>query len=211
MDMIWMAMIAGGIVFAALTGNGDKVTNAIIDAPAEAVNLCITMLGIMGLWLGIMRMASDCGLIDALTRLMRPVIKLLFPKLDPNSPACRYIAANFTANLLGLGWAATPYGLKAMKELKKESERKADFTGGGETAKGNEGLKNSETATDEMCTFLIINMSSLQLIPVSVIAYRSRYGSVDPSSIIGPGLAATFVSTLTAVIFCIMINRKARS
>lgn len=190
MDLIWLVMIAGGIVFAAFTGNGENVANAIIDAPSEAVNLCITMLGIMGLWMGIMRIASDCGLIDIITRMMRPVIKLLFPDLDPESPACGYIAANFTANLLGLGWAATPYGIKAMRELKKENKCSED------------------TASNDMCTFLIINMSSLQLIPVSVIAYRSRYGSVNPSAIVGPGLAATFVSTIAAVIFCIIMNRR---
>jgi spore maturation protein A len=131
---------------------------------------------------------------------MSPVLHFLFPRIPKEHKANEYIAANIAANILGLGWAATPMGLKAMKELAAlERER---------LASQKHPLKK---ASDEMCTFLVINISSLQLIPVSVIAYRAQYGAVNPASIVLPGLIATAVSTLVAVVFCRLMCRKGES
>jgi spore maturation protein A len=137
-----------------------------------------------------MRIAESGGVIEALSRRMEPFLNFLFPHIPKSHPARKYIASNMAANIFGLGWAATPAGLKAMKALQELN--RAD----------------SNIATPEMCTFLIINISSLQLIPVSIIAYRSQYGSVNPAAIIGPGLVATLCSTLAAVIFCRIMQRK---
>ena len=135
---------------------------------------------------------------------MRPLLRFLFPGLPRGHKAEAYISANFIANFLGLGWAATPAGLKAMEELGKlEDDRRNGKVSGIERRKG--------IASNEMCTFLIINISSLQLIPVNVIAYRSQYGSPNPAAIVGAGIAATAVSTGVAVIFCKLMDRGRRS
>jgi spore maturation protein A len=143
------------------------------------------------------RGAGDRGLVDQLARRMGPVLTFLFPRLDPDGEARKQISVNMIANILGLGWAATPAGLKAMEELKKVEEERG--MGGAARQEG--------TASNEMCTFLIINISSLQLIPMNMIAYRSQYGSVNPTAIVGPALAATFISTVVAVIFCRIMDR----
>ena len=185
---LWAAMMAAGIVWAALHGTLPAVTDAVLSSAREAVTLAITMLGIM-------EIGNSAGLMDALTRRAEPVLNFLFPGLRRGHPARKQIAVNLIANMLGLSWAATPAGIGAMKELKKlEDERRAGRAPGPARGEG--------TAGNEMCTFLILNVSSLQLIPVSIIAYRSQYGSVNPAAVAGPALAATLVSTLTAVIFC---------
>ena len=192
---LWAAMMAAGIVWAALHGTLPAVTDAVLSSAREAVTLAITMLGIMAFWSGIMEIGNSAGLMDALTRRAEPVLNFLFPGLRRGHRARKQIAVNPIANMLGLSWAATPAGIGAMKELKKlEDERRAGRAPGPARGEG--------TAGNEMCTFLILNVSSLQLIPVSMIAYRSQYGSVNPAAVAGPALAATLVSTLTAVIFC---------
>ena len=131
---------------------------------------------------------------------MRPILKFLFPDLPTDCEAARQISVNFIANILGLGWAATPAGLTAMKELEElEEERRA----AGDPAAVTQG-----TASDEMCTFLVMNISSLQLIPVNIIAYRSQYHSVSAAAVTGPCLVATMVSTLAAVFFCRIMDRS---
>ena len=180
-----------------LHGQMTAVTDGAIQASKEAVTLCITMLGVMTLWTGVLEIGHRSGLVDQLARRMGPVLTFLFPRLDPDGEARKQISVNMSANILGLGWAATPAGLKAMEELKKvEEERRM---GGAARQEG--------TACNEMCTFLIINISSLQLIPMNMIAYRSQYGSVNPTAIVGPALAATFISTVVAVIFCRIMDR----
>ena len=192
---LWAAMMAAGIVWAALHGTLPAVTDAVLSSAREAVTLAITMLGIMAFWSGIMEIGNSAGLMDALTRRAEPVLNFLFPGLRRGHPARKQIAVNLIANMLGLSWAATPAGIGAMRERKKrEDERRAGRAPGPARGEG--------TAGNEMCTFLILNVSSLQLIPVSIIAYRSQYGSVNPAAVAGPALAATLVSTLTAVIFC---------
>ena len=196
-NYLWAGMTLTGILWGALHGQMTAVTDGAIQASKEAVTLCITMLGVMTLWTGVLEIGHRSGLVDQLARRMGPVLTFLFPRLDPDGEARKQISVNMIANILGLGWAATPAGLKAMEELKKVEEERG--MGGAARQEG--------TASNEMCTFLIINISSLQLIPMNMIAYRSQYGSVNPTAIVGPALAATFISTVVAVIFCRIMDR----
>ncbi|MBO5247260.1 MAG: nucleoside recognition protein [Eubacterium sp.] len=184
MNLLWGIMILIGVVFGAFHGGLGSLTEAAVSASKEAVSLAITMAGVIAMWSGLMEIAQETGLVQACTRRMRPLLCFLFPHLVPDSRANELIATNFIANIFGLGWAATPAGLEAMQELKLLSgEKKA-------------------VASKEMCTFLVLNISSLQLIPVNMIAYRSQYGSTNPSFIVGPGILATLVSTFVAVVLC---------
>lgn len=188
LNKLWGIMLLAGIIVAAFTGKIGEAGTAAIDSSKEAVTLCIAMLGVMSMWTGIMNVAKKAGLIDAMTRALRPALRFLFPGVPEGHRANEYIASNIIANMLGLGWAATPYGLKAMEEMKELNQ-------------------GSHIASPDMCTFLIINISSLQLIPVNIIAYRSEYGSVSPTSIIGMGLVATLVSTAAGVIFSVAARK----
>lgn len=195
LNYLWAGMILAGVIYGALTGNMPAVTNAAIDSAKEAVTLCITMTGVIALWSGLMQIGTEAGMIPAASRRLQPLMRFLFPDLPKGHPAEEYITTNFIANVLGLGWAATPAGLRAMEELGKlEEERRNGRASGPVRAWG--------TASNEMCTFLILNISSLQLIPVNIIAYRSQYGSVNPAAIVGAGIVATMVSTGAAIIYC---------
>ncbi len=205
LNYIWAFMILIGVVYGAFTGKMAEVTSAALDSAGDAVSLCITMIGVMALWVGLMEIAQKSGLIAKLTRGIQPFISFLFPRIPKGHPAREYIATNLIANVLGLGWACTPAGLKAMEELAKlEAER---GTAGYLSNHSTDG-RRERVASSEMCTFLILNISSLQLIPVNMIAYRQQYGSVNPAGIIAPAIVATFVSTLTAVVYCKMKDRK---
>lgn len=215
LNYLWAGMTLTGILWGALHGQMTAVTDGAIQASKEAVTLCITMLGVMTLWTGVLEIGHRSGLVDQLAGRMGPILTFLFPRLDPDGKARKQISVNVTANILGLGWAATPAGLKAMEELKKvEEERRKggaagrkDTPGQEDTAGQRAAARQAGTASNEMCTFLIINISSLQLIPMNMIAYRSQYGSVNPTAIVGPALAATFISTVVAVIFCRIMDR----
>lgn len=204
LNYLWAGMILVGIIFAAFTGRMPDITNAALDSSKEAITLCITMMGVMSFWVGLMEIATKAGIITSASRKIRPLIRFLFPKLPENHPAQEHITTNIIANVLGLGWAATPAGLRAMEELGKleEDRRKGSLSGP---------VRKRGIASNEMCTFLIINISSLQLIPVNVIAYRSQYGSVNPAAIVGPGIVATAVSTIVAVIYCKIMDGKRRA
>ena len=203
LNYLWAGMILVGIVFGAFNGRMQDITNAALDSSKEAVTLCITMIGVMAFWTGIMEIASKAGIIRMASRKMRPLVRFLFPGMPEGHKAEEHITTNFIANFLGLGWAATPAGLRAMEELGRlEDDRRAGRAQGPVRKKG--------VAGNEMCTFLIINISSLQLIPMNVIAYRSQYGSPDPAAIIGVGILATMVSTGAAVVFCRMMDRRRR-
>ena len=195
LNYLWAAMILLGIIFAAFTGRMPDITNAAIDSSKEAISLCITMMGVMSLWVGLMEIAEKAGLIQSASRRIRPLIRFLFPNLPVGHPAEEHITTNLIANVLGLGWAATPAGLRAMEELGRlEEDRRSGRQPGPIQKRG--------VASNEMCTFLIINISSLQLIPVNVIAYRSQYGSVNPAAIVGAVIIATSISTLAALLYC---------
>jgi len=146
-------------------------------------------------WMGLMKIAEQAGLIAGFTKKLRPVLRFLFPKLPKDHIANEYLATNMVANIFGLGWAATPAGLKAMKELQKINEEKCRRYGENEH-------RGRDIASKEMCDFLIINISSLQLVPINIIAYRTQYGSVTPTDIMGPAIAATTVGTIVAFVFC---------
>lgn len=191
LNYLWGLMIIIGIIVGVLKGNIAEVSNATINSSKEAVTLCITMLGIMAMWTGLMQIAKKCGLIESLTRALRPILNYLFPDIPKDHIVNEYIASNMIANILGLGWAATPMGLMSMKELKKLNN-------------------DSERASCDMCTLLIINISSLQLIPVNVIAYRSQYGSINPAEILMAGIISTACSTIAGVIFATIARKRSQ-
>ena len=192
---LWAGMIVLGVLWGAWNGTMGEVGAFALESAQSAVTLCVTMAGILALWSGLIEVAKEAGILNRMEKGMRPALHFLFPEIPKGHPALQQIAVNFTANILGLGWAATPAGLAAMRELRTlEQER---------------GNPNPEIASKEMCTFLILNISSLQLIPVNIIAYRSQYGSVNPTAIVGPGILATAVSTAVAVVFCKVMERHA--
>lgn len=187
LNILWVIMIAGGIFFAAFHGTMGQITESFISSSTEAVNLCIFMLGVIGVWNGMMEIAVKSGLMKKIAKTMYPFIHWIFPDIPPRHKANEYIAANMAANILGLGWAATPAGLKAMRELQKLEE------GGGR-------------ASDMMCAFLVLNISSLQLVPINMIAYRSQYGSVNPAAVVLPAICATMISTIAGIVFIKIIE-----
>lgn len=193
LNYLWAGMVLIGVLWGAFHGQLPAVTEGALQASREAVALCITMLGVMSLWTGILEIGRRSGLVDQLAGKMSPLLTFLFPRLSPESEARKQISVNMIANLLGLGCAATPAGIKAMEELETVEKDRGTETG---------------RASNEMCTFLIINISSLQLIPMNMIAYRSQYGSVNPAAILGPSLVATLISTVVAVAFCKVMDRK---
>ena len=209
LNYIWACMILIGVIYGAMTGRMADVTNAALDSAGDAVSLCITMIGVMALWVGLMEIAQKSGLIAKLTRGIQPFISFLFPEIPKGHPAREYISTNLIANVLGLGWACTPAGLKAMEELAKLEEERGNpaYLAQSREVRGS-GIER--VASKEMCTFLILNISSLQLIPVNMIAYRQQYGSVNPAGIIAPAIVATFVSTAVAVVYCKVRDRRRR-
>jgi len=181
-------MILIGVAVAAFTGRLPQVTNGAIESAKEAVAISVTMLGILSMWTGMMRIGEDAGLIKTLTKRLMPILRWLFPQIPKGHKAMEYIATNFIANFLGLGWAATPPGLKAMEELQSLNGKK-------------------DRASREMCMFMVVNMSSLQLVSVNLLAYRAQYGSQNPSEIIGPGIFTTLVSTIVSIVFVKLMER----
>ncbi len=202
LNFLWAGMIGIGIIYGAFHGRLDDITNAILDSSKEAINLCVSMTGILSFWMGLMQIAEKSGILQGLAKVLAPVVHFLFPHIPKEHPSREYITMNFVANILGLGWAATPSGLKAMESLQQLEEERRRTSHALSKAKG--------VASDEMCVFLIMNISSLQLIPVNVIAYRSQYGSADPARIIGAGLVATGISTLAAAFYCKMRTHTLR-
>lgn len=201
LNYIWAFMIMLGVIYAACTGRMSDVTNGALDSAGEAISLCITMAGVMALWMGLMEIAKEAGLIARMTRGISPFLNFMFPGIPKGHSAREYIATNIIANVLGLGWACTPAGLKAMEALAKLEEERGtpDYLVHSTKA---EPFAQGRAASNEMCTFLILNISSLQLIPVNMIAYRSQYGSANPTGIIAPAILATLCSTLVAIIYC---------
>lgn len=211
MNYIWGGMLIIGIIFGVVTGNMQAVTDAVLQSSKEAVTLGISMLGIVAFWTGLMEVAGEAGVIAGLTRLISPFMRFLFPRIPKGHRAWDSLSANFVANILGLGWAATPAGLRAMSDLEElERERGNNEYLNTKTAAGSiqSHVTGTRTASNEMCTFLVMNISSLQLIPVNIIAYRSQYGSTNPAAVIAPAIVATFFSTVVAVVYCKVMNRK---
>ena len=188
LNYLWAGMILIGVCYGAVTGNIAAVGNGALEAAREAVSLCITMLGAVAFWVGLMEIAEHAGLIDKWRRGLKPLLRFLFPRLDLESEAAGYITTNMIANILGLGWACTPAGLKAMEALEREEKKRLR-------------VDKLSRASKEMCTFLIVNISSLQLIPVNMIVYRTQYGSVAPTAVIAPAIVATTIGTIAGILF----------
>ena len=210
MNYLWGGMLIIGIVFGVITGNTQGITDAVLESSKEAVTLGISMLGIVAFWTGLMEVAGEAGVIAGLTRAIAPFMRFLFPKIPKGHRAFDSLSANFVANILGLGWAATPTGLRAMNDLEQLERERGNREYVEEEASGSaqSHLVRARTASNEMCTFLVMNISSLQLIPVNIIAYRSQYGSINPAAVIAPAIVATFFSTVVAVIYCKVMGEK---
>lgn len=182
-NWVWLGMIVFGVIIAGANGNIEVITQAALDSANDAVKISISLIAVMTFWLGIMKLAEEAGLIRALAWLVRPVLRFLFPSVPKDHPAMGAIVMNLSANILGLGNAATPMGLIAMQELQKLNRGRED------------------TASDAMCTFLALNTSCVTLIPTTIIGIRLLYGSADPTEIVGPTIMATAISMVAAVIF----------
>ncbi len=183
LNLVWVGLVVAGVFVAALHGHVQSVTTAAFDSAKLAVETVISLTGILIFWLGIARVAESAGLMQALTGILRPVFRRLFPSLDPQGPAMRAILLNVSANMLGLGQAATPFGLKAMQEMQAVNDQ-----------------PDPETASNAMVTFLVLNTAGITLIPATVIAYRATAGSQNPTEIVGVTLAASTCSTILALL-----------
>ena len=189
LNIMWPIFIIISYIFAIFTGKVDEINNSVFESCESAVQLSITFLGTMCLWSGIMQIAKKTTLVDKLTKLLTPVIKFLFPDIKKDSDVHKEISMNMVANILGLGNAATPLGLKAMKSLQKENTKK-------------------DTLTNSMAMFIIINTASIQLIPTTVIAIRSSLGSTNPTSIIIPVWIATICAAIAGVTAAKILMKK---
>ncbi|GHH98136.1 nucleoside recognition domain-containing protein [Neobacillus kokaensis] len=183
-NYIWVGMTIIGIVFALINGTIDEVNKAVFDGAKEAVTICIGLISVLVFWLGMMRIAQESGLLEKLSKLFRPLVKIIFPEVPVNHPAMGYILSNMISNMFGLGNAATPLGIKAMEELKKLNDGK-------------------NSASRSMVTFLAINTASITIIPTTVIAIRMNYNSASPTEIVVP----TIITTLLSAIGAILIDR----
>jgi spore maturation protein A len=191
MSFIWVLLLACSVVAAAASGRMHALTGAIASSAETAVTLSIGLVGVMTLWLGLMRVAEEAGLVTLLARAARPVLRRLFPEVPPEHPAMGAMVLNIAANMLGLGNAATPFGLRAMAALDELNPTKG-------------------TASDAQALFCAMNTASLQLIPASVLALRAAAGARAPGDVIGPTLLATACATATAVFSAKLMASAAR-
>ena len=187
-NYIWCGMIIIGIIVGTLTGNIEAVSTAAIEWAETAVELSLGLIGVMALWLGLMKIAEEAGIVRGMGLLVKPIMVRLFPEVPADHPAMGSIVANMAANFFGLGNAATPLGIKAMQELQDLNE-------------------NKDEASNAMVMFLAINTSSVTLISSSTIAYRSAAVAVNPADIIAPTIVATVVSTTVAIVACKLLEK----
>ncbi len=178
---IWAALIVIGVIVGIATGRVQAVSDAAVTGAKDAALLCVSLIGAYALWLGVLQIAQDAGLVESIAKRMRGAIRALFPGVPKDSAASGYITLNIVANMLGMGNAATPFGLKAMKELQTLNPEK-------------------ERASHAMCMLLIINASAVQLLPMTVIALRSAAGSAAPAEIVVTSLIATTANTAVAIV-----------
>jgi spore maturation protein A len=188
LNYIWFGLMAIAFVVAAVRGTADAVTRGAVESASTAVQIAIGLVGIMTLWLGIMRIAEAAGLVSLLGRALAPLLKRLFPEVPPEHPAAGAIVLAVAANMLGLVNAATPLGIKAMEDLQALNREK-------------------ETASNPMITFMALTTSGVQLIPATMIGVLAAAGSLQPTAIIAPSLVATFVGTVAAVIAAKLLQR----
>ncbi|NKB46455.1 MAG: nucleoside recognition protein [Legionellales bacterium] len=181
LNFVWLAMMLAAVVCAVITGRVDAVVSAVTDYAKLAFEVALGLTGIMVFWLGLMKIAQQAGLITLLARAMQPILKRLFPEVPVDHPAMGAMMLNISANMLGLGNAATPFGLKAMTQLQRLNQ-------------------HPRVASNAMCMFLAINTSSVQLIPTTAIAYLAAAGAAHPASIVMTALLATLCSTIAAIV-----------
>jgi len=180
LNIIWLGMMCLAVVVGLIQGHLNDVVQAVTTSAKVGFELALGLSGIMALWLGIMNIATESGLMNIFSWILRPLMKRLFPDIPPDHPAMGAMIMNISANMLGLTNAATPFGLAAMKELQRLNP-------------------HIQSASNAMCTFLAINTSSVQLIPATAIAFLAANGSKDPSSIIASSLIATSISMIVAI------------
>lgn len=181
-NWLWLGLLAIGILFGLFTGRVDAITAGALAAAQRGVELSLGLVGVMALWLGICQLAEEAGLVLGISRLAQPFLGKLFPNIPKDDPALGSIALNLSANFLGLGNAATPLGIRAMKELSRLNPV-------------------PDTCSDEMCTFLLLNNSAPTLLPLTVLAIRTAAGAKIPSEIIGPAFLTTCVAAVAALLF----------
>lgn len=186
-NIVWILFITIGIIYSLFTGNISLVNNEIVNSAKQSLDIFLNIFPTIVLWLGIMTIAKDSGLLNKISNILYPFMKKLFPEIPKNHESLGYISSNITANILGLGNAATPFGLKAMKSLSK--------------------LNNKDIASRSMITFILLNTSCLTLLPTTVISLRSMYKSINPTQIIVPTIIVTLISTITAIILDKLINK----
>ncbi|MCM3126519.1 MULTISPECIES: nucleoside recognition domain-containing protein [unclassified Paenibacillus] len=179
-NLIWLAMIVIGFVFSAAKGNIELVTQAAFDGAATGVTVCFGLISVLVFWMGMMKIAEDSGLLNKVAKLLGPIVSYLFPDVPKQHPAMGYILSNMSANLFGLGNAATPMGIKAMQQLQELNPDKT-------------------TASPAMCTLLALNTASITIIPTTLIAIRLNYHSANPAEIVGTTLMATAIATFAAI------------
>lgn len=192
MNYIFSFFVIGGIIVAGVKGNIGEISNVAMSSANTAIERSIGLMGVVCLWLGIAKVAEKSGLIDVLSRAIAPIFSRLFPSIPKGHPALGCILMNLSANILGFGNAATPFGLKAMKELQSINP-------------------NEDTASDAMCTFLAINTSSVTLVPSTIIALRASAGSKNPSEVLGTVIFATMCSTLMAIVSDYILRKSGLS
>ena len=181
LNYIWFGLMAISLVVAVFNGTADAVTKGAVDSASTAVTIAIGLVGIMTLWLGMMKIAEAAGLVTLLGRALRPVLRWMFPEIPPEHPAAGAVVLAIAANMLGLNNAATPLGIKAMEDMQELNGDK-------------------ETATNPMVTFMAMTTSGVQLVPSTMIGLLAAAGSTNPTAIIAPGLVATFIGTIAAVV-----------
>lgn len=189
LNLIWAGLLVVSVVVAAARGKADVITETAMTSATSAVETIIGLLGIMVFWLGLSRIAEDAGLIQSLARVVQPLLRFLFPSIPRGHPALGSITMNISANLLGLGSAATPFGLKAMQQLQELNTKK-------------------DTASDSMVTFLVLNTSGVTIIPAVVIGLRAQHGSANPGEIMGPVILATICSTVAGLTVDFFLRRR---
>jgi len=181
-NWIWFGLIIIGIIVAGVNGRIETISEAAFEGAKTGVTVCFGLISILAFWLGMMKIAEESGLLLKLQKLLSPIAAFLFPQVPRDHPAMGYILSNMSANMLGLGNAATPMGIKAMEELQKLNP-------------------DPKTATPAMCTLLALNTSSITLIPTTIIAIRMNYQSANAVEIVGTTLFATMASTAAAILF----------
>lgn len=191
LNILWPVFIIISIIYAICSGNLESINKAIFESTESAVSLILTLMGITCLWSGIMEVASRTSIIEYLSKILNPIVKKLFPNITPKSKSYDNIIMNIVANILGLGNAATPLGLKAMNELQKENYDK-------------------EKLSDNMMMLIVLNTASLQIIPTTVIAIRNSLGSDNPTKIIFPVWISTICAAIVGIIFCKIIIKTTK-